>query len=243
MLLLLEAQEGNWDEIDQMIRAFQNATAGLRYCDVPVIVAVRGLALGGGCEIAMHGDRIQAAAETYMGLVETGVGLIPAGGGTKEMVLRSGSLQKAFETIGLAKVSSCAPDARGLGFLKPTDSITMNRAHLLEDAKQTALTRVREGYRPPVKPSAIPIGGEALRAALDLGVHLAWRGGRITDHDALVGRKLSWVLSGGSLPSGAKVSEDDLLDLEREAFLSLCGQPKTLERIQYTLKTGKVLKN
>jgi 3-hydroxyacyl-CoA dehydrogenase len=243
MLLLLEAQEGNWDEIDQMIRGFQKATTGLRYSEVPVVVATRGLALGGGCEIAIHGDRIQAAAETYIGLVEAGVGLVPAGGGTKEMVLRSASIQNAFETIGFAKVSTCAPDARRLGFLRSTDGITMNRDRLIEDAKQTALARVREGYRPPAKPVAIPVGGEALRATLDLGVHLAWRGGRITDHEALIGRKLSWVLSGGSLPSGAKVSEDHLLDLEREAFLSLCGEPKTLERIQYTLKTGKTLRN
>jgi 3-hydroxyacyl-CoA dehydrogenase len=243
MLLLLEAREGNWDEIDQMIRAFQNATTGLRYSDVPVIAATRGLALGGGCEISLHADRIQAAGETYMGLVEAAVGLIPAGGGAKEMVLRNGDMQKVFETIGFAKVSTCAPDARRLGFLKDTDRITMNRERLLNDAKQAALDRVREGYSAPARPTKIPVGGEALRATLDLGVHLAWRGGRITDHEALVGRKLSWVLSGGSLPAGSTVSEESLLDLEREAFLSLCGEPKTLERIQYTLKTGKTLRN
>ena len=243
MLLLLEAREGNWDEIDQMIRAFQKTTTGLRYSDVPVVVATRGLALGGGCEIALHADRIQAAAETYMGLVEAGVGLIPAGGGSKEMVLRSRNMQKAFETIGFAKVSTCAPDARRLGFLKDTDRITMNRERLLDEAKHAALDRVREGYSAPARPTAIPVGGDALRATLDLGVHLAWRGGRITDHEALVGRKLSWVLSGGALPAGTAVSEEYLLDLEREAFLSLCGEPKTLERIQYTLKTGKTLRN
>ena len=149
MLLLLEAQEGNWDEIDQMIRAFQKATTGLRYSEVPVIVAPHGLALGGGCEIAIHGDRIQAAAETYMGLVEAGVGLIPAGGGAKEMVLRSTDMQNTFETIGFAKVSTCAPDARRLGFLRSTDGITMNRDRLLQDAKQFALSRVREGQQPP----------------------------------------------------------------------------------------------
>jgi 3-hydroxyacyl-CoA dehydrogenase len=242
-LLLLEAREGNWDEIDQMIRAFQGATAGLRYCEVPVVVATRGLALGGGCEIALHGDRVQAAAETYMGLVEAGVGLIPAGGGVKEMVLRSADMRRTFETLGFAKVSTCAADAARLGLLRAVDGVSMNRERLMEDAKQAALARARGGYRPPAKPDAIPVGGETLRATLDLGVHLAWRAGRITDHDALVGRKLSWVLSGGSLPSGAKVSEDYLLDLEREAFLSLCGEPKTLERIEHTLKTGKPLRN
>ncbi len=243
MLLLLEAQEGNWDEIDMMIRTFQRATTGLRYSEVPVVVAPLGLALGGGCEIALHADRVQAAAETYIGLVEVGVGLIPAAGGTKEMLLRSGDSQKAFETIGLAKVSTCATDAVRLGFLRECDGITMNRDRLIFEAKQRGLARVREGYRPPVRPTAIPVGGDGVRAMLDLGVHLAWRGGRITEHEALIGRKLSWVLAGGSLPHAAKVSEDHLLDLEREAFLSLCGERKTLERIQHTLKTGKTLRN
>jgi 3-hydroxyacyl-CoA dehydrogenase len=242
MLLLLEAQEGNWEDIDAMIHAFQKATTGLRYSDVPVVVAPFGLALGGGCEVVLHGDRVQAAAETYIGLVEVGVGLIPAAGGTKEMLLRLGA-EKAFETIGFAKVSTSAPDAMRLGLLRDFDGITMNRDRVVYDAKQRALSRSREGYRPPPRPSAIPVGGDSVRAVLDLGVHLAWRAGRISDHDALIGRKLSWVLAGGSLPHPAKVSEDHLLDLEREAFLSLCGERKTLERIQYTLKTGKTLRN
>ena len=241
MLLLLEAQEANWDEIDAMIRAFQRATTGLRYSDVPVVVAPAGLTLGGGCEIVLHGDRVQAAAESYIGLVEVGVGLIPAGGGTKEMLVRHGA-QKAFETIGFAKVSTSAPDAHTLGLLRETDVVTMNRERLIHEAKQHALARIAEGYVPPAK-AAIPVGGDAVRALLDLGVHLAWRGGRITDHDAVIGRKLSWVLAGGSLPAAAEVSEDHVLDLEREAFLSLCGERKTLERIQYTLKTGKTLRN
>jgi 3-hydroxyacyl-CoA dehydrogenase len=242
MLLLLEAQEGNWDDIDAMIRTFQRATTGLRYADVPVVVAPLGFTFGGGCEIALHADRVQAAAETYIGLVEVGVGLIPAGGGTKEMLLRSGA-RKAFETIGFAKVSTCAAEARPLGLLRDVDAITMNRDRLIHDAKQRALARVDEGYVRPGKPAGISVGGDAVRAALDLGVHLAWRAGRITDHEALIGRKLSWVLAGGSLPAAAEVSEDQLLDLEREAFLSLCGERKTLERIQYTLKTGKTLRN
>ena len=242
MLLLLEAQEGNWEDIDAMIRSFQKSTTGLRYSDVPVVVAPFGMTLGGGCEIVLHGDRVQAAAESYIGLVEVGVGLIPAAGGTKEMLLRLGP-ENAFETIGFAKTSASAPDARRLGYLRDVDNWTMNRDRLVFDAKQTALMRVREGYRPPLRPVDIAVGGDAIRATLDLGVHLAWRAGRISDHDAVIGRKLSWILAGGSLPHAARVSEDQLLDLEREAFLSLCGEPKTLERIQYTLKTGKTLRN
>jgi 3-hydroxyacyl-CoA dehydrogenase len=242
MLLLLEAQEGNWEDIDAMIRSFQKSTIGLRYSEVPVVVAPFGLALGGGCEIVLHGDRVQAAAESYMGLVEVGVGLIPAGGGTKEMLLRLGP-EKAFETIGFAKTATSAPDARRFRYLRDVDGWTMNRDRLVFDAKQLALKRAQEGYRPPVRPSEIPVGGDAIRATLDLGVHLAWRAGRISDHDAVIGRKLSWILAGGSLPHAGKVSEDRLLDLEREAFLSLCGEPKTLERIQYTLKTGRTLRN
>jgi 3-hydroxyacyl-CoA dehydrogenase len=241
MLLLLEAQEGNWEEIDAMIRTFQKTTTGLRYSDVPVVVAPFGLALGGGCEIVLHGDRVQAAAESYMGLVEVGVGLIPAGAGTKEMLLRIGP-EKAFETIGFGKTSTSAPEALRLGYLRPVDGWTMNRDRLVFDAKQEALKRAQDGYRPPVRLTGIPVGGDAVRATLDLGVHLAWRAGRISDHDATIGRKLSRVLS-GALPHAGKVSEDHLLDLEREAFLSLCGEPKTLERIQYTLKTGKTLRN
>ena len=242
MLLLLEAQEGNWEEIDMMIRSFQRSTTGLRYSDVPVVVAPFGLTLGGGCEIVLHGDRVQAAAENYLGLVEVGVGLIPAGGGTKEMLLRLGA-DKAFETIGFGKTSTSAPDARRLGYLRDVDAWTMNRDRLVSDAKRVALRRVREGYRPPSRPHDIQVGGDAVRAKLDLGVHLAWRAGRISDHDAVIGRKLSWILAGGSLPHAGIVSEDQLLDLEREAFLSLCGEPRTLERVQYTLKNGKTLRN
>jgi 3-hydroxyacyl-CoA dehydrogenase len=242
MLLLLEAQEGNWEDIGAIVRTFQKSTIGLRYSEVPVVVAPFGLTLGGGCEIVLHGDRVQAAAESYIGLVEVGVGLIPAGGGTKEMLLRLGA-EKAFETIGFGKTSTSAPHARRLGYLRDLDAWTMNRDRLVFDAKQEALRRAQEGYQPPPRPTAIRVGGDAVRATLDLGVHLAWRAGRISDHDAVIGRKLSWILAGGALPHGGTLSEDQLLDLEREAFLSLCGEPKTLERIQYTLKTGKTLRN
>jgi 3-hydroxyacyl-CoA dehydrogenase len=255
MLLLLEAQEGNWDEIDVMIRAFQASTQALRYADVPVIVAPAGLTLGGGCEIALHGDRVQAAAESYIGLVETGVGLIPGGGGTKEMLARAVDglpanppdllpfVQRVFETIGFAKVSTSAADARRLGFLGDADRITMNRERLMADAKAYALERVREGYQAPAPRTAIPVGGETVLAAIKLGVHLAWRAGRISDHDAVVGRALANVLAGGALPHQTTVSEQYILDLEREAFLKLCGERKTLERITHTLKTGKPLRN
>ena len=255
MLLLLEAQEGNWDDIDLMVRSFQGATQALRFADVPVVVCPAGLTLGGGCEIALHGDRIQAAAEAYIGLVEAGVGLIPAGGGAKEMLARSVEglsdpradllprVQKVFETLGFAKVSTSAADAVRLGFLRPVDAITMNRDRLMADAKATALERVRQGYRPPAPRTAVPVGGDAVLAPLKLGVHLAWRAGRISDHDALVGRTLAHILSGGALPHQTTVSEQYLLDLEREAFLKLCGERKTLERIQHTLKTGKPLRN
>ena len=195
MLVLLEAQEGNWDEIDLMVRGFQQAVIGLRYSPVPVVVAPAGLALGGGSEIVLHGDRVQAAAETYMGQAEVGVGLIPAGCGTKELTLRAldatllgtdplPRLRRAFETIGFGKVSTSAAHARQLGLLREVDGVTMDRERLMADAKAVVLERVREGYRAPDRRTAIPVGGEEARAALELGIHLAWRGGAISDHDA-----------------------------------------------------------
>ena len=253
MLVLLEAQEENWDEIDLMVRAFQQTTMALRYADVPVIVAPAGLAIGGGCEIVLHADRVQAAAETYIGLVEVGVGLIPAGGGTKEMVARAAdartgsdllpTIQRAFENIGFAKTSTSAADARRLGYLQPTDAYTMNRERLLSDAKARALQRAREGYQPPAPRQAIPVGGDTVSAPLKLGVHLAHRAGRISDHDALIGRTLATIMAGGLLPNATTVTEQHLLDLEREAFLSLVAERKTQERIAHTLKTGKPLRN
>ncbi|MEE2638542.1 MAG: 3-hydroxyacyl-CoA dehydrogenase NAD-binding domain-containing protein [Acidobacteriota bacterium] len=254
MMVLLEAQEGNWDEIDLMVRGFQKAIIGLRYSPVPVVVAPAGLTLGGGCEMVLHGDRVQAAAETYMGQVEVGVGLIPAGCGTKELTVRAidatargadpmPRLQQAFETIGFGKVSTSAGHARHLGLLRDVDGITMNRERLMADAKETVLDRMRDGYRAPAQRTSIRVGGEAQRATLELGIHLAWRGGRISDHDALIGRAIARIMTGGDLPQAATVPEQYLLDLEREAFLSLCGEAKTLERIRHTLKTGKTLRN
>jgi len=253
MLLLLEAQEGNWDEVDLMVRSFQSATMALKTSAVPVVAAPAGLALGGGCEVCLHTDRVQAAAETYIGLVEVGVGLIPAGGGTKEMLLRAvdhagaadpgEAVQSAFMTMAFARVSTSGADARRLGYLRAVDGVTMNRDRVLADAKSVALRRAREGYQPPIPRPAVPVGGADRFAVLALGVHLAHRAGRISDHDALIGRKLAWILAGGDIPHRTTVSETHLLDLEREAFLSLCGEQKTLERIGYTLKTGKTLRN
>ena len=254
MLMLLAAREEHWDEIDLMVRTFQSAVTGLRSASVPVVVAPAGLTLGGGCEIVLHGDQAQAAAETYMGQVEAGVGLVPAGGGTKELLARAMDrlpdrggdplplVQHVFELLGFAKVSTSAADARRLGLLRDTDGTTMNRERLLADAKARALALARGGYVPP-PPRPIQAGGDGVRAALELGVHLARRGGWISDHDALIGRKLAHILAGGAIPHATAVSEQYLLDLEREAFLSLCGEARTQQRMAHTLKTGKTLRN
>jgi 3-hydroxyacyl-CoA dehydrogenase len=254
MLLLLGVQEGEWDEIALSVRQFQNANMNLRYSAKPVVVAPQGMALGGGCEITLHGDKARAAAEAYLGLVEVGVGLIPGGGGVKEMVLRAVEdalpdedlfprIKKVSETIAMARVSTSAVEARDLGFLRETDHITMNRDRLIEDAKQTALAMVREGYEAPRPRTDIPVLGEPALAAIRLGIHMMVRGGFISEHDAKVASKLAYIVTGGDLSRKTLVSEQYLLDLEREAFVSLCGESKTQERIQHTLKTGKPLRN
>ena len=254
MLALLEAQEENWDELDLMIRTFQSTVVSLRYAAVPVVAAPAGLTLGGGCEITLHSDRVQAAAETYMGQVEVGAGLIPAAGGTKELLVRFTGLvpprgdvlpqvQRAFELIGFGAVSTSAADARRLGLLRETDGVSMNRERLMADAKRVALDLAGGGYRPPPPLADIPVGGAGVRAALDLGVHIAWRAGQISDYDAHIGRLLARILAGGDLPHATTVTEQHLLDLEREAFLSLLGERKTQERMAHILKTGKPLRN
>jgi 3-hydroxyacyl-CoA dehydrogenase len=254
MLVLMDAQEGEWDSIDAMVRTFQRTVLSLRDAQVPVVNAINGLTLGGATEMALHGAGVQAAAETYMGLVEVGVGLIPAGCGTKEMLWRANQqrpsrqadalpfVQKAFETIGFGTVSTSAAHARTLGYLRNGDGISMHRGRLHADARELVQARAAS-YVPGHAPPAIPVGGPDVLAALHLGVHLAHRAGRIGDHDATIGRKLGWILAGGNVPHATEVSEAYLLDLEREAFLSLCGEPKTQERIAYTLKTGKTLRN
>jgi 3-hydroxyacyl-CoA dehydrogenase len=254
MLLLLGIQEQEWDEIGLSVRQFQNANMALRYSPKPVVVAPQGMALGGGCEVTMAGDRARAAAETYLGLVEVGVGLIPGGGGVKEMVLRAveGALpdedlfpriKKVSETIAMARVSRSAIEARDLGFLRETDPVTMNRDRLIEDAKQTALAMVREGYIQPHPRTDIPVLGEPALSTIKLGIHMMVRGGFISEYDAKVATRLASVITGGDLTRKTLVSEQYLLDLEREAFVSLCGERKTQERIQHMLKTGKPLRN
>ncbi len=243
--VLLLIQEAEWDDLDLAIRAFQKMTASIKFCPRPVVVAPYGLCLGGGAEIALHAAARQAHAETYMGLVETGVGVVPAGGGTKEMVLRSDNfeaLKRNFETIGMAKVSTSAAEARGLGLLSPSDHITFHRDRLLADAKQVAQTLAEAAYAPP-SPREVPAAGESAFATLKLGVHLMREAEYISDHDQKVANHVANILCGGAIPPGTMVSEQYLLDLERQAFLSLCGERKTQERIAFTLKTGKPLRN
>lgn len=257
MLFMMAAQDEEWDELDAGVRAFQSANMGLRYSSKPVVVAPFGLTPGGGCEVSIHGDRIRAAAETYMGLVEAGVGVIPAGGGTKEMLVRAMDsipanmtdadpfpfVKRAFETIALAKVSTSAEEARGLGFLRDEDSISMNPDRLIGDAKQEVLALAATGYVAPTPRTDVLALGESALATLKLGIHQMKRGGYISDHDAVIGERLARILTGGDLNHPTRVSEQYLLDLEREAFLSLCGMRKTQERMAHMLKTGKPLRN
>jgi 3-hydroxyacyl-CoA dehydrogenase len=242
MMVLLASQEGDWDELDTAIRRFQAACMAMKYASRPVVAAAFGMALGGGCEVVLHAARVQASAETYMGLVETGVGLIPAGGGCKEMLLRLGNAKRAFDLIGFGKVSESAAHARELGFLRQSDGLTMNRERLTADAKAAALGMVA-GWSPGMPRQDIAVEGDAGYATLKMGMKLAAEGGYITEYDCVVGEKLAYVLSGGRLTGTQKVSEQYLLDLEREAFLSLCGNVKTQERMQYMLKNGKALRN
>jgi len=256
MLLLMYAQEQEWDEIHMAVRQFQNVNLALKYAPRPVVAAPQGMALGGGCEISLHAARIHAAAEAYIGLVETGVGLIPAGGGTKEMLIRANeraaggedldlfhALKPIFENIAMAKVSTSAEEARDLAYLRPADLVGMNRDRLVADAKETALALVRARRGGPPAQAEIRVLGEQFLAAAKLAIHMMLRGEYISEYDAHVARKLAGVLAGGPLSAPQTVSEQYVLDLEREAFVSLCGERKTLERIQHTLKTGQPLRN
>jgi 3-hydroxyacyl-CoA dehydrogenase len=261
MLLLMSVQEEEWDEVDLAIRQFQGMTQAIKFSPKPVVVAPFGLCLGGGTEITLHAAARQPHAELYAGLVEVGVGLLPGGGGCKAMLLRAldsaaairtgrgesielmEAMKKAFETIATGKVATSAHEARGLGFLQESDVITMNRERVLTDAKARALELVRAGYEPPQPRTDIPAPGENVLAALRLGVHIMRQGEYISDHEVKIATKVAEVLCGGNVTSGTPMSEQYILDLEREAFKSLCGEPKTQERIQYTLKTGKTLRN
>jgi len=242
MLVLLAAQEGEWDELGAAVNRFQQANMAMKYAPKPVVAAPFGMTLGGGCEVALHAARIQASAETYMGQVETGVGVIPAGGGCKELLIRIGDIKKVFELIGYAKVSSSAADARDLGFLTQHDQVSMNPERLIGDAKAAALA-LAPNYVPGVPRQDIKVEGDAGYALLKMGIFMAREAEYITEYDTVVGEKLAYVLSGGRLTGEPLVSEQYLLDLEREAFLSLCGQPKTQERMQGMLKTGKPVRN
>ena len=262
MLLLMTVQEEEWDEVDFVIRQFQNMTQAIKFSPKPVVIGSFGLCLGGGTEISLHAPARQPHAELYTGLVEVGVGLLPGGGGCKEMLLRAvktaeavrpggrgesvemmEALKKAFETIATAKVATSAEEARGLGFLSASDRITMNRERVLSDSKACALDLVRAGYRPPGPRTDIPAPGENILAALKMGVHLMRQGEYITEYEVKLATKIAEVLCGGNITPGTPVSEQYILDLEREGFKSLCGEKKTQERIQYTLKTGKTLRN
>jgi 3-hydroxyacyl-CoA dehydrogenase len=242
MLVLLAAQEEEWEELEAAINRFQQATMAIKYAPKPVVAAPFGMTLGGGCEIALHSARVQASAETYMGLVEVGVGVIPGAGGTKEMLVRFGNAQKAFELIAYAKVATSAAEARGFGLLRPQDQITMNPERLIDDAKALALS-IAPNYVAGVPRTDVEVGGAEDLALLKTGIYLARQANYISDYDTVVGEKLAYVLSGGPLSGRQTVSEQYLLDLEREAFLSLCGQRKTQERMQHMLKTGKPLRN
>jgi len=263
MLVLVGAQEQEWDELHMAVKQFQNINLALKYAPKPVVAAPQGMALGGGCEVSLHSARIQAAAEAYIGLVETGVGLIPGGGGTKEMLIRANehaasgedldlfhALKPVFEAIAMAKVGTSAEECRDLGFLRREDGVSINRDRLVADAKEAALALVRGGYKPlaatwqeGAQTTQIKVLGEQFLAGAKLAIHMMLRGGYASEYDAHVGRKLANILAGGALSSPQTVSEQYVLDLEREAFVSLLGEKKTQERIAYTLKTGKPLRN
>ena len=262
MMLMLAVQEEEWDEVDMAIKQFQGMTQAIKFCSRPVVTASYGMTLGGGCEINLHSAARQPHSELYMGLVEVGVGLLPGGGGCKEMLLRAldnakavrpdgrgesvevmEGLKRIFETIAMAKVSTSAYEARALGFLSEGDLISMNRERILADAKDRALELARAGYIAPVPRTDIPAPGENVLATLRLGIHLMKQAEYISDHDVKVATRVAEVICGGNVTPGTPVSEQYILDLEREGFKSLCGEKKTQERIQFTLKTGKPLRN
>jgi 3-hydroxyacyl-CoA dehydrogenase len=254
-MIFMLAIEQEYDELDMAIRLFQNTMMRARYSSVPVIVAPHGLALGGGCELSLHSDKICAAAETYTGLVELGVGLIPGGGGTKEFVVRASdemhedepetiTLKNRFLTIATAKVATSAQEAFDLGiYRKGHDEVVMNQSRRVTEAKRSVIELANSGYVTPVQRKDVKVLGRSALGALFAGIHGMWRAGYATDHDVTVAKKLAYVMCGGDLSEPTLVSEQYLLDLEREAFLSLCGEKKTLERIQSVLKSGKPVRN
>ncbi len=256
-MALMEAQDENWFELDMMIKNFHKAGNALRYMHRPVVAAPFGMTLGGGVEVCYLADRVQASAETYLGLVEVGVGLLPGGGGTKEMLFRAmenvpegGSVPvdpfpfvaRAFEAIAMAKVSTSGKEAINLGYLRPTDRISINPDHLLYDAKQLVLTMDKEGYTPP-KPRKIRVIGETGYASLRQNVYAMKKSGYISEHDELIASKIAYVMSGGNLPAGTEVTEQYILELERQAFMDLIKTQKTQQRMQHMLTKNKPLRN
>ncbi len=254
-LIFMMAVEQEWDELNMAIKAFQNTSMRIRYSSIPVVVAPHQLALGGGCEFSLHADHVQLHAETYMGLVEFGVGLIPGGGGTKEFALRASDeykddqivqnvLKDRFLTIGMAKVSTSAVEALELGYLqKGKYSISMNRSRLIADAKAKAIELANAGYTQPVPRKDIRVLGKQGLGIVYAGANTMYSGHYISEHDKKISEKLGYALCGGDLSSPTEVTEQYLLDLEREVFLSLCGERKTLERIQSIVTKGKPLRN
>ncbi|HRS96688.1 MAG TPA: enoyl-CoA hydratase/isomerase family protein, partial [Smithella sp.] len=256
--VLVAAQKGEWDLLEKSIEALQNGNMKMKYLSKPVITAPAGLALGGGCEIAMHGARCLPNGETYMGLVEVGVGVLPAGGGCKEILLRVTEgipdgvveaglnlqyhMAKAFENIAMAKVATSAMEAMELGYIRKTEAINMNRDQQIYEAKQLVKSLVMAGYKPP-RPALIPVMGENFRGLADAILMNMRYGNFISDFDLVVSRKVAYVLSGGDCAEGTFVSEQEILDLEREGFLSLMGETKTHERIMHMLTKGKPLRN
>jgi 3-hydroxyacyl-CoA dehydrogenase len=254
-MIFMLAIEQEYDELDMAIRMFQNTTMRARYSSVPVVVAPHALSLGGACELSLHADKVCAAAETYIGLVELGVGLIPGGGGSKEFALRAAdemhadepetiTLKNRFITIATAKVATSAKESFQLGIMrKGQDEVVMNLDRRISEAKKSVIELHDSGYVMPQQRSDVKVLGRTALGALMAGVHVMEQGGYATAHDALVAKKLAYVMCGGDLSEPAFVSEQYLLDLEREAFLSLCGEKKTLERIQSVLKGGKPVRN
>ncbi len=254
-MIFMLAIEQDYDEIDMAIRQFQQSIMRIRYSSIPVVIAPQGLALGGGCEMSLHADKVIAAAETYTGLVEVGIGVIPGGGGTKEFVMRAAdemhegevdtlTLQNRFLTIATAKVATSAYEAYDLGiYRKGRDLVSINTGRRIAEAKQAVLDMFDDGYVTPVQRTDIKVLGRSAMGALYAGINGMHRANYATDHDVTVAKKLAYVMCGGDLSEPQLVSEQYLLDLEREAFLSLCAEKKTLERIQSVLKTGKPLRN
>src|SRR5579871_31597 len=254
-LIFMLAIEQDYDELDMAIRQFQNTMMRARYSAVPVVVAPHALTLGGACELSLHADKVIPAAESYIGLVELGIGVIPGGGGTKEFTLRAAdemhedepetiTLKNRFFTIATAKVSTSAYDAFDLGILrKGRDFVSINQGRRIAEAKQAVIELFNDGYVMPIPRKVVKVLGRSALGALYAGINGMWRGNYATDHDVVVAKKLAYVMCGGDLSEPTFVSEQYILDLEREAFLSLCGEKKTLERIQSVLKTGRPIRN